>query len=252
MDRLMHLLAPKSWMGFVVRLLVLIGIVATENLLFAYYFGSLGQDDAGVVSYYLAHATIVGGPLIAFFLAVTVFQVRLQRKLLQLSRKDGLTGLNNRRTFFDLVEKARKTERRGVLLMLDADWFKRINDTYGHQAGDYCLKTIAYTLRRNVRHDDVLGRIGGEEFAIYLKNAPVETARVIGERLAKPIAFETATLNYLSVTLSVGAARSEPDLTIDVLLAQADAALYQAKQNGRAAFVLWEPAMQPGYVAQSG
>ncbi len=251
MDHLMRLLAPKSWIGFFVRLVVLVGLVAAENIAFAYFFGGLGKNDAHSASYYVAHAALVGGPLIAFFLAVTVFQVRLQRKLFRLSRKDGLTGLNNRRTFFDLVEKSRRNEQKGVLLMLDADWFKKINDTYGHQAGDHCLKSIAYTLRRSVRHNDILGRIGGEEFAVYLNNAPVETARVIGERLAKPISFQTENFQYLSVTLSIGAAKSYPDVTIDALFAQADAALYQAKLNGRAAFVLWEPAMQPGYVAQS-
>ena len=247
MDRLMHVLAPRGWAGFLLRLVGLIGLVATANVIFALYFNS--DDGHGVHSplYFITHAAIVGGPLIAFFLAVSSFQIRLQRKLSRLSRMDGLTGLNNRRSFFDLVGK----ERAGVLLMLDADHFKRINDTYGHQVGDRCLQSIAGTLRRSVRDYDVLGRIGGEEFAIYLRDASVETADVIGERLTKPIAFEAGTSDCLSVTLSIGAAQAEPGLCIDTLFARADAALYRAKQTGRARYVLWEPAPAADHVAQT-
>ncbi|MFO8127852.1 GGDEF domain-containing protein [Yoonia sp.] len=251
MDQLMRLLAPRGWTGFFVRLITLIGFVATANFIFALYFDTFEEHQTHSAVYFLSHAAFVGGPLIAFFLAVSAFQIRLQRRLSRLSRKDGLTGLNNRRSFFDLVRKVRATEYPGVLLMLDADWFKRINDAYGHQAGDHCLKSIAYILRRSLREGDVLGRLGGEEFAIYLNDVTVETARVIGERLTKPITFETETRDCLSVTLSIGAAQVEPDLSIDVLFARADAALYQAKQEGRARYVLWEPAIQQDHAVRS-
>jgi diguanylate cyclase len=147
----------------------------------------LDDDPPHEFSYYFLHATFVDGPLITFFLAVLTFQIRLQRKLWRPSRKDGLTGLDNRRTFFDMADKRRKQCSRGVLLMLDADRFKSINDTYGHQAGDSCLKAIAYLLQRNLRDGDVIGRIGGEEFEIYLQDATVEQARVIGTRFTTPI-----------------------------------------------------------------
>lgn len=234
MNALMYWLAPKGLFGFVARLIFLTSCVAMANMLFATLFDDNPSHDA---IYYVGHALFVGTPLIAFFLAVTVFQIRLQRKLWRLSRKDGLTGLNNRRTFFNNTIAARKGSKEGVLLMLDADLFKSINDQYGHHAGDMCLKSIAHTLQRNVRESDVVGRIGGEEFAIYLKDTTAEQAKVIGERLTKPIAFRTKTDEHLTVTLSIGATIAAPALTLDGLFAAADDALYAAKQNGRAQII---------------
>lgn len=247
MGNIMRILAPRSIVGFVVRFAFWIALIATANIGFAMLFEEAGNQLAG---YHLAHAVVVGGPFIFFFLLVTVYQMRLQSRLWALSRKDGLTDLNNRRTFFEMVEKARAQSGTGVLLMLDADRFKKINDTYGHLAGDLCLKSVAYTLRRNVREGDILGRLGGEEFAIYLKNAPLETASVIGERLTKPISFETEARDCLSVTLSIGATPAPPQASIDTLIAQADSALYHAKQTGRARYVLWTPTTQTEPVAR--
>ncbi|MEJ8561728.1 GGDEF domain-containing protein [Yoonia sp. GPGPB17] len=239
----MRLLAPRSWLGFIVRLVLLIGFVAAENILFARFFESLEQREMHSTSYYISHASLVGGPLIAIFLGVSVYQVRLQQKLWRLSRKDGLTGLNNRRTFFELAQKARTSHPTGVLLMLDADRFKSINDTYGHQVGDICLKSISYTLQRSLRKEDIVGRLGGEEFAFYLGGVSVETARVIGERLTKPISFKSDRDASLSVTLSIGAAQWQHNISIDAAFARADVALYQAKKNGRARLEVWDPQM---------
>lgn len=238
MDQLMRLLAPRSTFGFVSRLAFLIAVVAVANVGFALIF-----DDAHGLhapGYYLTHAAFVGGPLIAFFLAVTVFQIRLQGKLWRLSRKDELTGLNNRRTFFDLTSKARTQESSGVLLMLDADWFKRINDTYGHKAGDKCLQSIASVLRQHIRQDDIAGRIGGEEFAIYLNKTTLQQAKVVGERLTKPIHFQLDETQQTSVTLSIGAVKSCATATLDEMFVMADNALYRAKLNGRAQIVIWD------------
>lgn len=237
MDSVMGWLAPRSAFGFITRLFFLVSLVMASNVLFAvatdkYHTHSLG--------YFFAHALIVGGPLIAFFLAVCTFQIRLQRKLWRLSRKDPLTGLNNRRTFFDLGEAVHSTDSTGVLLMLDADFFKRINDTYGHQTGDKCLQTIAYVLKRNLRQSDIVGRIGGEEFAIYLKETSVQQAKVIGERLTKPIAFRSESDSHLSVTLSIGAVSSYPQASFTELVGLADTALYRAKVGGRAQMVIWD------------
>ena len=120
MDRMMGWFAPRSAFGFIVRLLFLVAIVAAANVAFAV---AVGEYHAHATSYFFMHAAIVGGPLIAFFLAVCTFQIRLQRRLWRLSRKDGLTGLNNRRTFFDQLEDIRGKSTTGVLMMLDADLF---------------------------------------------------------------------------------------------------------------------------------
>ncbi|WP_234417023.1 GGDEF domain-containing protein [Loktanella sp. Alg231-35] len=194
----------------------------------------------GSVRYHILHAMFVSGPLVTFFLAVTYFQIQLQKKLWRLSREDGLTGLNNRRSFFDQTAIARAAKKEGVLMMLDADRFKAINDTYGHQAGDECLKTIAYTIKRNVRQADVVGRIGGEEFAIYLHDTSIRQARAIGERLVKPISFRTHATEPLSVTLSIGVATTCAECSIDDIFGYADHALYQAKQAGRARMVIFD------------
>ncbi len=237
MENLMRWLAPKGVIGFLLRLIVLIGLVAALNIAFGLLYDEHGLHEP---FYYIFHATFVGGPLIAFFLTVTMFQIRLQRKLWRLSRKDGLTNLNNRRTFLDQTDKRRKQGRHGVLLMLDADRFKNINDSYGHQAGDDCLKVIAYMLRRNLRDGDVVGRIGGEEFAIYLQNTTVQQARSIGHRLTLPIPFDSKDGAHLSITLSIGAVASYPKATLDEMFVAADQALYHAKENGRAQMVVWD------------
>lgn len=238
----MRWLAPRNIAGFLIRFTALILVVAVSGGVFDVLV------DGGLqrrLPYYLGHALFVGGPLILFFLTVTLFQIRLQRELWQLSRKDGLTGLNNRRTFLDLATLARSKKKKGVLLMLDADRFKEINDTHGHQVGDACLKSIAYTLRRNIRQSDVIGRIGGEEFAIYLHDTSKKQARAIGERLTMPIPFRADAVDHLTVTLSVGAAVSQAEYSLDDIFAQADRALYEAKLTGRARLVFWDEGVEP-------
>jgi diguanylate cyclase (GGDEF)-like protein len=238
-EKLMQILEPRSIPAVAVRFAVVVGLVTLVNLAFMRVYG---LSHLVTPLYYFLHAIFVGGPFILFGLLVIVFQIRLQRKLSFLSRKDGLTGLNNRRTFFEPAEVRRKETQGGVLLLNDADNCKRSNDTYGHQTGDICLKRIARTLQNNVRHDDIIGRVGGEEFAIFLLNTSLEQARAIGERLTKPIQFQQMKTNAardLRVTLSVGAAINCVDQPLDSLFARADQALYKAKADGRARLVIW-------------
>jgi diguanylate cyclase (GGDEF)-like protein len=235
----MKFLEPRSIPAVVVRFVVVVCLVTLVNMAFMRVYG---LSHIVTPSYYFLHAIFVGGPFVLFGLLVIVFQIKLQRKLSFLSRKDGLTGLNNRRTFFEHADVRRQETQGGVLLLIDADNFKRINDTYGHQTGDLCLKQIAKTLQRNVRHDDIIGRVGGEEFAIFLLNTSLEQARIIGERLTKPIQFpqmKTNAARDLQVTLSVGAAVNTVDQPLDSLFARADQALYKAKADGRARLVIW-------------
>jgi diguanylate cyclase (GGDEF)-like protein len=238
-NRLMNLLAPKGVLGFFTRFLLFLSLVAAANFAFDFVTG----HHVHSFRYYFAHGLIVSGPFIAFFLAVTVFQIRLQRKLSRLSRKDPLTGLNNRRSFFEIVERMRVIDGRGVLLLIDADHFKAINDTYGHGAGDRCLKSIAHSIKRDVRRGDVVGRIGGEEFAVYLRATTRGHAKVIGERLTRPITFHGEDGFPLSVTLSVGAAIGIPGERLQDIFARADQALYRAKQEGRAQVVFAMPGL---------
>lgn len=237
MDNLMRWLAPKGTIATIVRLFGLLVLMTVANIAYWHFFDEHPAHD---ISYYVFHSLFVGGPFLAFFLAVSAFQVKLQRKLSRLSRKDGLTGLNNRRSFFEMVDQARVKSPNGILMMLDADWFKDINDKHGHRAGDTCLKSIAFMLRRNIRQTDLLGRLGGEEFGIFLRDSTMAQAKAIARRLTVPIPFKTAEGAHLSVTLSIGLVTTRPDATLDEVFHSADKALYSAKDNGRARLVVWD------------
>jgi len=173
--------------------------------------------------------------------------LELKRKtdeLTRLSRTDGLTGLANRRSFIETLEAEwRRSARSGSpvsLLMIDVDFFKAYNDRCGHVAGDECLGRIGQTLRNAMkRAGDVAARYGGEEFVVLLPEIDLEGAVQVAERVRNEIsalniehAGSTVSGN---VTVSVGVASSMPatEELPDSLLKKADAALYEAKKNGR-------------------
>jgi diguanylate cyclase (GGDEF)-like protein len=153
---------------------------------------------------------------------------------------DGLTGLNNRRHFLTLTESEwSRFQRYGrplALLMIDIDFFKSVNDTYGHDAGDAVLKAVSEALHKNKRTSDIAGRLGGEEFALLLPEATMDRAIAAGERYrgligGRPI---IAMGRQISVTVSIGASVAEPGMSgFDELLKRADVALYAAKESGR-------------------
>jgi diguanylate cyclase (GGDEF)-like protein len=167
------------------------------------------------------------------------YQKKLEEANLDLVREstqDGLTKLSNRRAFERrLEEEAGRARRHGhplSLLMLDADQFKSYNDTFGHPAGDEVIKTIAQNLSLACRGSDQAARYGGEEFVIILPQTGPEGANIIAERIRR--AVENAPWPHRKVTVSLGAATSQGDQWHErELLAAADAALYQAKKNGR-------------------
>lgn len=168
------------------------------------------------------------------------------RELSRLSSVDGLTGIPNRRVFDDtLVREWRRAERRNAplsLLLLDIDHFKEYNDCYGHQAGDDCLRAVAGSLDRALRRSsDLAARYGGEEFVIVLPETDAEGARNVAENvleIVRGLGIEHARSQTASrVTISIGVAMAIPARDDDSgwkkLLGSADAALYQAKDNGR-------------------
>jgi diguanylate cyclase (GGDEF)-like protein len=160
--------------------------------------------------------------------------------LLRLASIDGLTGLYNRRHFLALAEKewhrVKRYERPLSLLMLDIDLFKSINDRFGHDAGDKVIMDVANSCIETKRSSDVVGRIGGEEFAFVLPETDMESALQLAERLRLSIADRPVFLGRESITLSVsiGLAEASPSVTgIQELMKQADEALYVAKRSGR-------------------
>lgn len=159
-----------------------------------------------------------------------------------LASRDPLTGVSNLRHFHHLagleLEHARRMGRTFSLMALDLDHFKHINDQHGHAAGDAALRAFAAACRTALREPDILGRVGGEEFAIALPNTGPEGARIIAERLRRlvedlrPDLPGGGTLNF---TVSIGVASCGPEAYpgIPDLLALADGALYAAKKAGR-------------------
>lgn len=164
----------------------------------------------------------------------------LQEKLEQAATRDSLTELFNRHCFFQLMEqemtRAKRYNRPFSLLIFDLDKFKRVNDTYGHQAGDEVLKTFARTLSRSMRSTDVIGRYGGEEFVACLPETNLAEAVSMAQRLRKLVAQKTVIFkeNTINFTVSVGCTQWQPeDIKPEDLVQRADQALYLAKNKGR-------------------
>jgi len=171
---------------------------------------------------------------------------KAEKKLKQLATTDSLTGLFNRRQFMESAAyELRKSSRYGYpfsLLILDIDFFKNINDTYGHDIGDLVLVLLANKLKQEARDADEVFRIGGEEFCMILPNTSAESALVVGERLRKAIENDPLSHGDHSIhfTASIGIAdnQQEPTVTVDELFKRADSALYDAKRQGRNRVVL--------------
>jgi diguanylate cyclase (GGDEF)-like protein len=121
------------------------------------------------------------------------------------------------------------------VLMIDIDRFKRLNDTFGHAVGDHVLREVAQAIAAAVREDDVPARFGGEEFAVLLRNPSPEIALEVGERVRRSVgALDLRKLGVPAVSVSVGVSVAEsPDLPLDVVIEEADRALYRAKRAGR-------------------
>ncbi|MCW8930070.1 MAG: diguanylate cyclase [Gammaproteobacteria bacterium] len=176
---------------------------------------------------------------------ITIFKNK-EEQLLQLTNIDPLTKLSNRRYFDDHFEKiwlqGQRNKTQIAFIMLDIDLFKQFNDTYGHQAGDDCLKKVAQSLQKNIkRPGDILARIGGEEFAIVLPETSKEGVIKIAEQLKKDVQALQIThsaSSYKVITISLGIAIADSYQSSNILHQMADDALYQAKQSGRNQYIL--------------
>jgi len=175
---------------------------------------------------------------------------RLEDELRQLSTEDSLTGVYNRRYFDDMLEqewrRMMRVQRPLGLLMIDVDYFKHYNDTYGHVGGDVCLRQIAAELKNQMRRaGDIIARYGGEEFAVILPETDLKTATELAETLRETVAdlrLEHAGIDERQIiTVSVGVATIIPtaDQTPLKLLTFSDKALYAAKACGRNLVHVW-------------
>ena len=187
-----------------------------------------------------------GGTLIAVVetLRDITQQKEAQMALQRLATKDGLTGIANRRCFDEALaaewHRAQRDQTSLALILIDVDHFKRYNDTYGHQKGDDCLKSVARAMEEKIfRPADLVARYGGEEFVILMPNTDITGARLVAERIVQhvygmAIPHEASDLGEtVSISAGVAASVPAPNLGADRLLAAADAALYAAKHAGR-------------------
>jgi diguanylate cyclase (GGDEF)-like protein len=161
-------------------------------------------------------------------------------QLAQLSRTDRLTGLFNRGYWEERLQqefaRCQRSGLAGSLMMFDIDHFKKVNDTYGHQAGDEVIRTTARLLLDSIRSTDIAGRYGGEEFAVILPDTPATESRILAERLRTriqqtPVEFDGQRIDF---TVSLGIADVHADMAGHAQwLSHSDQALYQAKEGGR-------------------
>lgn len=167
-------------------------------------------------------------------------RIHHESMLQRLATTDALTGLLNRRAFLEAVEReigrARRDSLPLALLMFDVDHFKRVNDRYGHPAGDEVLRRLAATCRDLLRDEDLVGRLGGEEFAVLLIHPHPQSAALVAERLRE--AVQAQAIDHagraIAVTVSLGIAELGEGIdSVEQLISRADACLYTAKRTGR-------------------
>lgn len=243
---------PLLMLGVTYPLLVWIGLrrglrgVTTANVLIAPAITWAGASGYG----FLAHLSVPDRlAYVSFFIATaSVFSLMLfamfeERRLLVeqldlLARQDPLVPLANRRHFVEMLgdelTSVAADGRSLSVVVFDVDHFKRINDDFGHAAGDVALTAVAETCSSLLGEGDLAARIGGEEFAIALPDTDLETARQFGDELRVAVADQHLAREALTpMTVSVGVAAARPHDSLDALLNRADRALYAAKRGGR-------------------
>ena len=173
------------------------------------------------------------------FLMESERTIQLYKEATHLAKHDSLTGLFNRRAFYEMAAEAKsEVDRYGVctiIVLLDLDHFKRVNDTFGHDVGDAVLKELADRLLSKTRHHDVVARFGGEEFVLLLSHVETEWLLKIIDRFRKAIESQPFVHheNTIPMTGSFGVSVLKPQMSIEAALKRADDALYSAKTNGR-------------------
>lgn len=235
-------LAGRAWrllFGGIVMIVLVLGLRAvvalTGHVELAQPQGAIAPHPVQIISFIAVMATALIGS-IGFVLMV---KERTDREIMHLAMTDSLTQVPNRRALMEHAghAMARRSGSPLALLMIDVDHFKRINDTHGHPTGDEVLRKIAGRLAARLRGQDLLGRYGGEEFCVIAPDTDTGGALTLAESLRETIASTTfnTECGELSVSISIGVSHCPPNVTRELkeVLAEADAALYAAKQTGR-------------------
>ncbi|WP_373353422.1 GGDEF domain-containing protein [Pseudoroseicyclus sp. CXY001] len=245
MDDLVDLVAPRRAWDFILRAIGIVIFVNSFNVFVNIWIK--GLDSVPPVEFVIA--TTVSLPFVILALALLQRQRHMQARLARLAMTDVLTGLPNRRGF----EAAAADQKVSAVLVADIDNFKRVNDSYGHAAGDSSLRQVAERIRTTLRPGEFAARLGGEEFGIVItakaaggpltggsgRAAAQKRLETIAARLVHPFAIDLGRDDIaLELTLSCGVAFAKGSSKICELVADADRALYRAKARGRAQMVL--------------
>ena len=221
--------------GLVATVLVCIAAVQVVRLASTFVWppGNTILDASALHAFFIATFSV--SVLLFSVGAVLMAGDRLRAELEQLATRDSLTNTLTRRymdeAFAAELERSRRSGQPLAFLMMDLDHFKAVNDTHGHQVGDRVLVEFAAKVQRQLRKSDLLGRFGGEEFALVLPNTSREAALQVAERIRAACVPQAG---EVGCTVSIGLTLGHPENdTLDKLLARADAALYQAKNTGR-------------------
>ena len=195
------------------------------------------------------------GRMLTFFDVTDL--IRNAEQLEKLATIDTMTGLCNRRHFLVLADaewsRFQRYQRPLSMLMVDIDHFKQVNDRYGHAVGDEAIIAVADACTNGKRQPDIVGRLGGEEFAILLPETDLAQATIVADRLCTSIAEHVLVAHkvHFKVTASIGIAAASVSMSgLDVLMRAADQALYQAKAQGRNCTVQWSPPPAPKLAAE--
>lgn len=240
MEKLIEIVAPRSWHGLLVKAGILVSCFTLVDLIVS---GTTDAWTRGDTAASMFVTFMVGAPFGLFVMAIMRAQYGLQKQLRYMSETDALTGLPNRNTFLDRASLLLDGPSGCSVLMIDVDHFKRVNDTYGHYAGDVALTQIGQHLRRNLRAGDAVGRIGGEEFAAVLQTDDPAVLGRIADQMCQTIhinmnrASDPSSPSF-NVTFSIGAVVALPGQRLIDLMKFADQSLYEAKENGRNRVIL--------------
>lgn len=227
--------SKKPWLTRGVGLLVVLELV----LIYAFFpeKSSIYPSTGNAPLFFLLMSVMTGVALMFVLLRLKSIQIKQSKRLQKQIYNDALTGLYNRHFVYELLdyelEMMKKTRSPFCLCFADVDYFKKVNDTYGHQVGDEVLKDIADVLTNNLRKSDVICRWGGEEFVVVLPRCDIVQAPQVIEKVKKALNDKVMSSKQISITMSFGIVSLSNEEPIECILKRADDLLYLAKENGR-------------------
>ncbi|MFM8467561.1 MAG: GGDEF domain-containing protein [Oxalobacteraceae bacterium] len=222
--------------GALMTVVIIIGLLLGNPHLSSPYSPNAVATGVTAMIYFAAFFHAYASRLFSFFTRMRDSNEQLRF----MATRDALTGVLNARAYYEVCDRMIRVAKRNrepyAVLFVDLDHFKSINDTFGHAAGDHVLKSVADCLTGNIRHSDALGRIGGEEFSIFLPNTDINGATELAEHIRVSIEALMPDLgtDLRKITASIGVARNQhsDQLMLDIQR-QADQAMYKAKAGGR-------------------